>query len=913
MQTGHHFRAVGVGKPRFAVTLTNVDFDGNRTEGSATTPGNGGVLHVTGTADVRISGGSQTNNFAALEGGALWNGGGTMIVDSVELTDNVASGPAADDGGGAIFNNATGGAGTVVITDSTIERNVADGAAGSGGGILNNDGGSIEVSGGSISDNQAVRAGGGIESRGGTETTLTDVTMESNVTGAVGAVPANPGNGGALHVTADGDVVVSGGVFATNVAAAEGGGLWNGSGTMTIDGAVIGDNVVTGGSADAGDAEAQGGGGIFNQAGMVVVTNTRMIGNRAEGAVSSGGGIFGNEGTTLQMMDSEMRGNTANRAGGGIEVRAGSTTTLHRVTLSQNTANTTGSGGGGNGGGLHVTGDGDVDISSSVIADNIAATEGGGLWNNTGRMNIAATAILNNVGQGADAADGGGGIFNNAGGGTGGTVVVSNSRIVGNRATGAAGSGGGILNNDGGTVDVIDSVIAGNTANRAGGGIELRSDSTATLTRVTLGGTASTFANDAGANPGNGGGLHITGTGAASVDDSTVGFNIGAEGGGLWNSPDGVLSVFNSTVSNNTARTSSGGGIHLEAGMATPTAVNALSFVTVALNSAAAGGGIMVEPGVSAAAESSLIAENSADDIAGDLGGSSTVTDVGDIDELRLYGGATATHRLRSGAAAIDAASAAVCEAAPIDASDQRGAGRSDACDAGAFERNDEPVINVVATTGGRIDVSGGPLDDVEVLGFTLVNGASRTVALQGISGVLLVNSEATDADLVGDLQVFVDADGDGAVDSGATPVGAGTLNGDNTFSVVFDDGAALDAGESRSYVVTADIGSIAAPLARASTVAGGILALGLLGPLPLVGWRRRMSWLAVLALLFMLGVGCGSDDVDSGGGDIEVGGLDGGAAIVNGDLQFLLTGIDGDDPVVIGRGLPINGPAIDQ
>ncbi len=66
-------------------------------------PGNGGGLHVSGTGDTTIVGGLVADNFAAREGGGLWNDIGTLTVDGTTITRNIARGPAADDGGGGIF------------------------------------------------------------------------------------------------------------------------------------------------------------------------------------------------------------------------------------------------------------------------------------------------------------------------------------------------------------------------------------------------------------------------------------------------------------------------------------------------------------------------------------------------------------------------------------------------------------------------------------------------------------------------------------------------------------------------------------------------------------------------------------------------------------------------------------------
>ncbi len=141
--------------------------------------------------------------------------------------------------------------------------------------------------------------------------------------------------------------------------------------------------------------------------------------------------------------------------------------------------------------------------------------------------------------------------------------------VTGNTADGLAGSGGGVLNL--GTLTAINSTFAGNVANRAGGAIETVGGTNVMLDRVTIGTNAdgtddAAEANSvagAGANPGNGGGLHIGGDGVVTISDSSIRGNAAVEGGGLWNSPAGTLTVTRSLIADNTATT--GGGVYNEA------------------------------------------------------------------------------------------------------------------------------------------------------------------------------------------------------------------------------------------------------------------------------------------------------------------------------------------------------------
>ncbi|MGY5882732.1 right-handed parallel beta-helix repeat-containing protein [Modestobacter lacusdianchii] len=257
------------------------------------------------------------------------------------------------------------------------------------------------------------------------------------------------------------------------------------------------------------------------------------------GLPASGGGVR-NAGT-LVVDRSTVTGNSAVRAGGGIEASPGSTTTVDRSTLS---GNSTGAGPG-NGGGLHLTGAGTVHVERSTVSGNTAAAEGGGLWNSgAGTMTVDRTTVSGNTASGAEATMGGGGLFQEAG--PTGTLTVTRSEVTGNIADGAAGSGGGILN-DQATLVVERTRVERNSAARAGGGIEANVGRT-TLERTDLVG------NVTGAAPGNGGGLHLTGAGTVRIDRGEVTGNRAAnDGGGLWNSPTGTMTAQRTAIRGNTA------------------------------------------------------------------------------------------------------------------------------------------------------------------------------------------------------------------------------------------------------------------------------------------------------------------------------------------------------------------------
>lgn len=465
------------------------------------------------TDDLRVDG----RTFGLSAGGVdrLFDvtGGTTLVLDRIILTGGRTS-----DNGGAIRS-----AGNTLLRGSLVVNNVVSGAGASGGAIFN-DGGTLRVLSSRLITNRATRAGGAIEANAGS-TLVSRSLLRGNVTGP------SPGNGGALRLTGDGTVRVLGSRVIGNVAAAEGGGLWNSAtGEMLVQASALVGNRALGASSD------QGGGALYNDGGAMRVDRSRLQNNVASGASGSGGAILNNDGR-LFVIASTLTGNVSRRAGGGIEAASGATL-IARSILARNRTG----GSPGNGGALHLGGAGSARILASQVLANSASAEGGGLWNSSsGTMVIDVSRVTGNSAQGPASDQGGGGIYND-----GGDLRLTGSNVTGNGASGASGSGGGILNNDG-KLTVKDTKIAGNSAKRAGGGIETVAG-TVSLSQVDL------LGNRVGRTPGNGGGLHVTGASSVFYEQGSVLSNAAAaEGGGLWNSATGALIAVGVTVRSNSA------------------------------------------------------------------------------------------------------------------------------------------------------------------------------------------------------------------------------------------------------------------------------------------------------------------------------------------------------------------------
>ncbi|MGB3542422.1 choice-of-anchor Q domain-containing protein [Rubrivirga sp.] len=772
--------------------LTDVSFSRNR---AGSNPGNGGAFHITGSGSASIRGGTVSRNVASSEGGGFWNSTGTMTIARTVFTDNRAEGADADNGGGAVFNNG----GDVRMDTTTVNRNSATGAAGSGGGVFNN-GGTLTVRSGVFTSNVARRAGGGIEDANGIVAVVASAFSQNTVIDQ-----ANPGNGGAIH-SGGGTVTVSGGEFDSN-RAVEGGGIWTSGDLIVTSGGVLNEPAVFTNNIATGDEATQGGGALYaTPSGTMTVADAQITDNVASGTLGSGGGVF--SAGVLTMTEAVVSRNRANRAGGGIE-DAGGTVILEDVVLR---ANTIGTAMPGNGGGLH-SGGGDVIISGGLVENNVAV-EGGGVWvsgtlalnGGAGDIGLAGddgdgngdgrddegndrrdddedaidgdrsvfTLIRNNRATGDAAGIGGGGIFVE----TGGAASLRYVTLEGNAATGTSGSGGGLMLADGTTASIAFSQIVENRANRAGGGIELFDDAAtgAATTSVEMRNVTIDGNSIATAMPGNGGGLHAGGAGQVFVRQTTVSNNSAREGGGLWIAGGGELNLGNSTVTRNTA-TDAGGGVYDNGG-----ATISIASSTIALNEAGSDGGGLVSQGQTFTLTNTIVGANEATGQGADCRGtfqsggnnliesdagctfegetSTNVTGVTPmLGPLRNNGGFTLTHAPAAGSPAVDAGNS-------MFEFDQRGLQRGGfgsgvGQDIGAVELNGTPVAEEDGPEGdvafALLPTRPNPVANRATVSFTVAEAGSASVAVYNVLGQRVLTAYQGDAAPGSDLEADLD------------------------------------------------------------------------------------------------------------------------------------------------------------
>lgn len=272
------------------------------------------------------------------------------------------------------------------------------------------------------------------------------------------------------------DVAVTDG----NLTSGNGGGILHSGGTLTLNRVTVAENTI-----------ADNGAGIHSNSSLVI-NQSSILGNTASPATGDGGGIFVDSAGTLNMSDSIVHGNSVGTNAGGIYFR-GTSGTIQNSLISGNLASGTGggvfvdnllsiqgsavSGNESTSGGAGVGG-GPYDIDNTIFIDNVSAGSGGGLSFAGSGTTLDNSLISNNT-----ALDGGGMFIT-------GDAVVTNTRIVGNTATGSGSTngGGGFFNR--GTVTLVNTVISGNdAAGSNGGGINHRVGDL-TLVNVTVAGNA---------------------------------------------------------------------------------------------------------------------------------------------------------------------------------------------------------------------------------------------------------------------------------------------------------------------------------------------------------------------------------------------------------------------------------------
>jgi fibronectin-binding autotransporter adhesin len=342
----------------------------------------GGIYN---TASMSLTNASITSNTAQFEAGGLTNAG------TIFLTGTTVVANAADLGGGLV------NLGELVAFNATIANNEA--VSGEGGGIRNY-AGSAYLYHGQVAGNRAASDGGGIWNRGVLR--MTDAMIRNNVADAEGD---SYGRGGGLYSEAitstaaltgtsiisnsaqdgggvymmGGRVTIAPGLVQDNTAHGYGGGLYNETGTLTMIETTVATNT----------ARFEGGGIVNGERAALIITDTAILDNEAQGPIG-GGGIFSFG--SIQAADSTIARNWASDTDGG-GVWNGTTLTFTNVTVSSNTAN-------GRGGGIYSNFGAEMALVHVTVGLNEAVLgTGDGLYMKESTTSTLTNSIVANKGD----------------------------------------------------------------------------------------------------------------------------------------------------------------------------------------------------------------------------------------------------------------------------------------------------------------------------------------------------------------------------------------------------------------------------------------------------------------------------------------------------------------------------------
>lgn len=426
---------------------------------------------------------------------------------------------------GAVIQSA-GYTDDVYLYMSTFKYNKSAGQGGAvrmGGSTVN-----LEVDNCVFEGNVAEINGGALVSHSDTAL-INDCTFKNN-TGGAGGGAFYSGTNSIVTMTNDEDNNVEA-LFSGNTAP-NGGGISNGSGTITVTGYIFQGNEATG---DTGT-----GGAAFASGATINVNDCKFDGNDAYrgGALYSGSKGTINVKGDLKSEMSVFTGNTADDYGGAIAMGTGWLT----VDGYNFTGNSAATGGAIRDNSSSQTGS----ITNSVFTSNTSTSQGGAVWNQALTMTIDGCEFTKNE------SPKGGAVYVGA---NATTIEVKNSDFSGNKATST--NGGAISTEDNITISGCD--FLSNTAVKIGGAVCV--DNTATASTI----SGCTFTSNESTSS-VGGAVALYGSDVATcihnVSDCTFKTNTAkTQGGGLYCNKI-TVNANDCTFDTNTAETS-GGGVYV--------------------------------------------------------------------------------------------------------------------------------------------------------------------------------------------------------------------------------------------------------------------------------------------------------------------------------------------------------------
>lgn len=322
----------------------------------------GGAVHLESGASLEMEGGALRSN-TAVRGGAIHApAGASLALDGVEASANQAS-----EHGGLVYAE---GELTLELSGGSYTENAA--LYGSGGLVWLYGGGELTLSGTTVSGSSAWESGGALYLDYGVRLYITDSTLAGNQSTA--------GDGGVLWQSFYGELALDGVTLSSNTARGDGGAL-----ALEF---LVGEARLDGVSLDGNQSLDGSGGAIWTSSTLDLrVADSVFTGNTA---AFSGGALALDPAGLIEISGSELAENRAEQgSGGAISLDAWEEgvwwVSLDRLTLSSNTA-------GADGGAVSAQGLAGLALGSATLEGNQADL--GGLGRDGGALHAEAVGAL---------------------------------------------------------------------------------------------------------------------------------------------------------------------------------------------------------------------------------------------------------------------------------------------------------------------------------------------------------------------------------------------------------------------------------------------------------------------------------------------------------------------------------------
>lgn len=478
------------------IVASTINASGDNEFVENTAVGHGGAIYITyiDHGDKVYTGGILNMSDGLFDGNTAMGGGAVSIrshceatFDGTEFTSNSVAGcnqkdgadaPDGDgEGGGAIYV----GYGELTLNNVTATENNAEVF----GGVIDGVSSTINVSGGTYSNNHAAN-GGVFYNISSTKLYIDSAEFTANKsTFDNSSTWDNKIGGGAINMFG-GELSIKSSVFDANETDYYGGAILAEGTKVTIEensefknsvgktGSAIGFKNVS--SLTIKDSKVtntvgSGNGVVYISGGNATLENVTASGNNS----NAGGVMFISGGAKVDVLNSTFTNNTATGNGGAISHGGSKALTITNTTISGNTAK--------NGGFMYATGTGIATVSGCTIKENTATTNGGAIFATRDDKATSSSKI-----------------------------IVSNGTIFKDNT---AKSGGAVYLDKGATFTVNDSEFDGNDATSGiGGAIVVADSSTEEDLATTLNATGVTFKNNTATSRG---GAISTGEGAPAI------------------------------------------------------------------------------------------------------------------------------------------------------------------------------------------------------------------------------------------------------------------------------------------------------------------------------------------------------------------------------------------------------------